>query len=166
MLLTDGVHIVLFCVKHVPDQQVCRVLHVFCMCFFTLHICLVLHRLCMCLFCFSHVCIVLCLSGSFCTGKYAFQIYIYMCFIRAGLVPDQQVCLSDIYIYNIAVLIIICRFKSTLLKYANPCQNWTFKRFARAAQKKGHNGTNKNLTLAGSRTQVPGFSSADAIATS
>ena len=29
MLLTDGVHIVLYCVEHVPDQQVCLVVHVF-----------------------------------------------------------------------------------------------------------------------------------------
>ena len=49
-----------------------------------------------------------------------------------------------IYIYKIAVLIIICRIESTLLlKYANPCRNWTFLRFARAAQKKGRNGTNE-----------------------
>ena len=48
------------------------------------------------------------------------------------------------HIYNIAVLIIICRFESTLLlKYANPCRNWTFQRIARAAQKKGRNGTNE-----------------------
>ena len=47
-----------------------------------------------------------------------------------------------ISLYNIAVLIIICRFESRLLsKYANSCQNWTFQRFARAAQKKGCNGT-------------------------
>ena len=43
--------------------------------------------------------------------------------------------------------------------------NWTFLRFARAAQKKGCNGTNKNMTLARIRTKVPGFSSADAITT-
>ena len=30
-----------------------------------------------------------------------------------------------------------------LLKYANPCRNWTFKRVARAALKKGRNGTNE-----------------------
>ena len=56
-------------------------------------------------------------------------------------------------------------FESTLLNYAYPCRNWTFQRFARAAQKKGRNGTNKNLTLAGNRTQVPRFSNADAITT-
>ena len=55
-------------------------------------------------------------------------------------------------------------YDSTLLNYAYPSRNWTFQRFASAAQKKGRNGTNKkNLTLAGSRTQVFGFSSADAI---
>ena len=48
-----------------------------------------------------------------------------------------------IYIYNIAVHITICRFESTLLlKYASPCQNWTFHRFARAAQNKGRNRIN------------------------
>ena len=30
-----------------------------------------------------------------------------------------------------------------LLKYANPCPNWTFKRVAKAALKKGRNGTNE-----------------------
>ena len=48
------------------------------------------------------------------------------------------------YIYNIAGHIIIYRFVSTLLlKYANPCRNWTFQRFSRAAQNKGRNGTNE-----------------------
>ena len=71
-----------------------------------------------------------------------------------------------ISLYNIAVLIIICRFESTLLLiYANHCRNWTFQRFARAAQKKERNETNINMTLAGSRTQDPGFSSADAMTT-
>ena len=51
-----------------------------------------------------------------------------------------------IYIHNIAVLLIICRFESTLLlKYANPCRQWTFQRFARAAQKKGRNGRNEKI---------------------
>ena len=31
--------------------------------------------------------------------------------------------------------------ESTLSNYANPCRNWTFQRFAMAAQKKGCNGT-------------------------
>ena len=45
-----------------------------------------------------------------------------------------------ITLYNIAVLIIICRFESKLeLRYANPCRNWTFQRYARAAQRKGRN---------------------------
>ena len=49
-----------------------------------------------------------------------------------------------IYIHNIAVLVIICRFESTLLlKYANPCRNRTLQHFARAALKKGRNGTNE-----------------------
>ena len=33
--------------------------------------------------------------------------------------------------------------ESTLLNYANPCRNCIFQRFARAAQKKGRNGTNE-----------------------
>ena len=33
--------------------------------------------------------------------------------------------------------------ESTLLNNANPCRNWTFQRIARAAQKKGRNGTNE-----------------------
>ena len=68
-----------------------------------------------------------------------------------------------IYIYKIAFLIIICRFESTLLlKYANPCRNWSFQRFARAAQKKGRNEQMKNLTLAMTLSKVHGISSADA----
>ena len=54
------------------------------------------------------------------------------------------ICPLLISLYNIAVLIIVCRSMSTLLlKYANPCRNWTFKRVARAALKKGRNGTNE-----------------------
>ena len=54
------------------------------------------------------------------------------------------ICPVLISLYNIAVLIIICRFKSTLLlKYANPCRNWTFQRVASAGLKKGRNGTNE-----------------------
>ena len=48
------------------------------------------------------------------------------------------------YAYNIALLIIIHPFESKLLlRYASLCRNWTFQRFARAAQKKGRNGTNE-----------------------
>ena len=54
------------------------------------------------------------------------------------------ICPLLISLYNIAVLIIICRFELTLLlKYVNPCRNWTFQRIAEAAQKKGRNGTNE-----------------------
>ena len=61
---------------------------------------------------------------------------------------------------------IICRFESTLLlKYASPCRNWTFQRFARAARRKDSTEQMKSLKLARTRTQVPGFSSADALAT-
>ena len=50
-----------------------------------------------------------------------------------------------------------------LLNYAYPCRNWTFQHFAWAALKNGRNGINKNWTLARSRTQVLGISSADAL---
>ena len=56
-------------------------------------------------------------------------------------------------------------FESTLLNLCKPLRNWTFQRFARAAHKKRRNGTNKNLTLARTRTQVLGISSADALPT-
>ena len=60
-------------------------------------------------------------------------IYIYVVFFI--------ICPLLISLYNIAVLIIICRFESTLLlQYANPCRNWTFQRFARAAEKKERSG--------------------------
>ena len=48
------------------------------------------------------------------------------------------------YIYNIATLsLIYVVFESTLLNYANPCRNCTFKRFERVAEKKERNGTNE-----------------------
>ena len=54
------------------------------------------------------------------------------------------------YIYVIYIIISLCYiimfyvvFESTLLNYANPCQNWTFRRFARVAEKKERNGTDK-----------------------
>ena len=51
-----------------------------------------------------------------------------------------------------------------LLNYAYPCRNWTFQHFARAALKNGRYGINKkSMTLARSRTQVLGISSADAL---
>ena len=34
-----------------------------------------------------------------------------------------------------------------LLNYANPCRNWTFKRFARVAEKKERNGTNEKSDI-------------------
>ena len=34
-------------------------------------------------------------------------------------------------------------FSTWLYKLANPCRNWTFQRFARAARKKGRNETNE-----------------------
>ena len=39
-------------------------------------------------------------------------------------------------------------FESTLLNYANPFRNWTFRRFGRVAEKKERKGTN---TKSGSR---------------
>ena len=70
-----------------------------------------------------------------------------------------------ICIYIIRQFVNKCRFLITVVKLCLPLSKLTVQRFARVAQKKGRNGTNKNLTLAVSRTQVPGFSSADAIAT-
>ena len=71
-----------------------------------------------------------------------------------------------ISLYNIAVLIIICRFESTLLlKYANPCPNWTFQRVASAGLKKGRNGTNEKSDTRQNSNPGPGISSADALAT-
>ena len=71
-----------------------------------------------------------------------------------------------IYIYNVAVLIIICRFESTLvLRYA------TFVEIGPSSESQGQHRRKdateqmKNLTLARTRTQIPGFSSADALAT-
>ena len=52
--------------------------------------------------------------------------YVYIVFF--------MICPLLISLYNIEALIIICRFESTLLlKYANPCRNLTFQRFARTA---------------------------------
>ena len=50
-----------------------------------------------------------------------------------------------------------------LFYLCKPLQNWTFQHIARAAQKNGRNGTNKNLTRARTRTQVFGILSADAL---
>ena len=76
------------------------------------------------------------------------------------------ICPLLISLYNITVLRNTCRFELTLLlKYANPCRNWIFQCFARAAQMKGRNGTSEKTTLARTQTQVPGFYSADALAT-
>ena len=66
-----------------------------------------------------------------------------------------------IYIYIIQQFVNKCRFyESTLLNYAYPCRNWTFQRFARAAQKKGRNGTNKKYDTRWESNPGPGFSSA------
>ena len=57
----------------------------------------------------------------------------------------------------------ICRFKSKLLlKYANPCRNWTLQGQHR---RKDATEQMKNLTLARTRTQFPGFSCAYALTT-
>ena len=48
--------------------------------------------------------------------------------------------------------------ESTILNCANHCRNWTFKRFARVAEKKERNGTNKeNLTFSGILSQAFGY---------
>ena len=39
-------------------------------------------------------------------------------------------------------------FDATLLNYANPCRNWTFRRFARVVEMKDATEQVKNLTLA------------------
>ena len=76
------------------------------------------------------------------------------------------ICPLLISLYNIAVLTIICRFQSTLLlKYANrfevgPSNAWQGQRGRKDATEQMN-----NLTLARTPTQVPGFSSADALAT-
>ena len=78
----------------------------------------------------------------------------------------MNVLIKRYYIYNIAVIIIICRFESTLLiKYANPCRNWTSNASQGQHRRKDATEQMKNLTLARTRTQVPGFSSADALIT-
>ena len=60
-------------------------------------------------------------------------IYIYI-YIYITYLVFFIICPLLISLCNIAVLIIICRFESTLLlKYANPCRNWTLQSFARAA---------------------------------
>ena len=40
---------------------------------------------------------------------------------------------AHIYIYSFFLSVV---FESTLLNFANPCQNWTFQRFARVAEEK------------------------------
>ena len=78
---------------------------------------------------------------------YAFRSYTY-----SGAFPSCRLFSTCCYLmffilcplltilYNIALLIIIYRFESKLeLRYANPCRNWTFQRYARAAQRKGRN---------------------------
>ena len=70
------------------------------------------------------------------------------------------------YHYIIQQFVNKCRFnESTLLNYAYPCRNWTFQRFARAAQKKGRNGTNKKSDTRWESNLGPLFSCADAITT-
>ena len=55
-----------------------------------------------------------------CTTSNDFELYIHIYIHIVFLI----ICPLLISLYNIAVLIIICRFESTLLlKYANPCRN-------------------------------------------
>ena len=100
-------------------------------------------------------------------GIYIYIIIIYRHYYYSVLFFLHN-CPLLIPLHNTAVLIKICRvfFLSTLLNLCKPLRNWTFQHFARAAHKKGRNGTNeKNLTLARTRTQVHGISSADALPT-
>ena len=61
-------------------------------------------------------------------------IYIYMYIYIYTYVVFFVICPLLLSLYNIAIPIIICRFEyRLLLKYANPCRNWIFQRFARAA---------------------------------
>ena len=79
--------------------------------------------------------------------QYAFRSYTYsVAFHSCGLFSTCCylvffiICPLLITLYNIALLIIIYRFESKLeLRYATPCRNWTFQRYARAAQRKGRN---------------------------
>ena len=64
--------------------------------------------------------------------------------VRQWLMVYIYIVHQEPYIYIIQQLVNKCQFSgSTLLNYAYPFQNWTFQCFARAAQKKGRNGTNK-----------------------
>ena len=70
------------------------------------------------------------------------------------------------FIYNIAVLIIICRFESTLLLNMQTLVEIGPSNASQGQhRRKEATEQMKNLTLARTRTQVPGFSSADALAT-
>ena len=73
-----------------------------------------------------------------------------LCILKlAAFVRNVQIYIYIyIYIYNIAVLIIICRFRiNVVVKYAKPLSKLDLQRFARAAQKKGRNGTNKKSDI-------------------
>ena len=65
-------------------------------------------------------------------------------------------------LHNTAALIKICRFLINVVKFlcAKQLRNWTFQRFARAAQQKERNGTNEKSDT---RFQVLVMSSADAL---
>ena len=66
-------------------------------------------------------------------------------FANANLLFYQSVC-GVIYICIIQQFSLkYVFFKSTLLILCKPLRNWTFQRFAGAAQKKGRNGTNKKI---------------------
>ena len=69
----------------------------------------------MCMGIYVHICMCMCMHV---------YVYVYVCIY--------------IYIYYSSshLMFFYVVFESMLLNYANPCRNWTFKRFARAAQKK------------------------------
>ena len=79
------------------------------------------------------------------------DIYIHIYISDSTMTPLVYI-YEYIYIYIIQQFVNKCRFyESTLLNYAYPCRNWTFQRFARAAQRKDATEQIKNLTLAGVR---------------
>ena len=75
-----------------------------------------------------------------------------------------QNCPLLIPLHNTAVLIKICHFLINVVKfYANPYEIGPFNASHGQHRRKDARERIKNLTLAGSRTQVHGFSSADAV---
>ena len=70
-----------------------------------------------------------------------FLVVVYICIYTYGIHNCPQL----IPLCDIAISLLDVVFESTLLNCANPCRNWTFQRFARVAEKKERNGTNKKI---------------------